>query len=456
MTIYLKEVAQYKFYQDKLSQDDFNKITQIYPKYDKWLLNNHSSILNFSDDKIIFLKDTLSKYEKMSNKKDYLNEHDKNIMNLSLSEVTTIVSNKWKEFQSKYTKSKTAKDEIKIIYNDDNWFIFNPLTKDSSQYWGRDIETKKPLWCTANSDEANIGNMFYTYCGKDLEQGLLTILIYKPNPKIKYQFFEGKNEYEGRIEFRNSENELLTEEDKKFFKDNMDSKIKELFSKDIQAKMQSNWVWGNRNNGEYKERHSNGQLHIHCFYKDGRNNGEYKEWHSNGQLNIHCFYKDGRRDGEYKEWYKNGQERIHCFYKNGEYDGEYKEWYENGQLNIHCFYKNGNLDGEYISWYNNGQERVHCFYKNGNSDGEFKSWYDNGKLHTHCFFKDGNFDGEYKEWYKNGQERIHCFYKNGEKDGEYKRWYSNGKLDIHYFYKDGELIKNYLEKVKKYIVRLKD
>ncbi|HNQ21149.1 MAG TPA: hypothetical protein PKI46_08830 [Bacteroidales bacterium] len=43
-----------------------------------------------------------------------------------------------------------------------------------------------------------------------------------------------------------------------------------------------------------------------------------------------------------------------------------------------------------------------------------------------------------------------------EENGEYKKWYGNGKLFHHCFYKDGRLIKNYLEDIKKYIVRVKE
>ena len=46
--------------------------------------------------------------------------------------------------------------------------------------------------------------------------------------------------------------------------------------------------------------------------------GEYKEWHENGQLSMHCFFKNGIKEGKYKEWYENGQLYEHEFYKNGE------------------------------------------------------------------------------------------------------------------------------------------
>ena len=78
------------------------------------------------------------------------------------------------------------------------------------------------------------------------------------------------------------------------------------------------------------------------FDEDGKlSYGEYKSYYSNGQIYIHCFYKDGQRDGEYKRYYSNGQIYIRCFYKDGKADGKYIHYYSNGQIYAHCFYKDG-------------------------------------------------------------------------------------------------------------------
>jgi len=80
------------------------------------------------------------------------------------------------------------------------------------------------------------------------------------------------------------------------------------------------------------------------FYIDEehKKQGEYKEWYMNGQLNLHCSFKDGLLDGEYKKLYSNGKLSNHYFYKNGKLYGEYESWYENGPLRIHSFYKDNN------------------------------------------------------------------------------------------------------------------
>ena len=124
----------------------------------------------------------------------------------------------------------------------------------------------------------------------------------------------------------------------------------------------------NVKNGEYKSWFDDGQLSIHCNYKEGKLKGEYKRWFSNCQLQNHCYYKEGKLEEEYKRWWSNGQLQNHCYYKEGKLEGEYKRWWSNGQLEIHCYYKEGKLEGEYKSWFYNGQLYIHCYYKEGKKE----------------------------------------------------------------------------------------
>jgi antitoxin component YwqK of YwqJK toxin-antitoxin module len=57
---------------------------------------------------------------------------------------------------------------------------------------------------------------------------------------------------------------------------------------------------------------------------------------------VEGIYFSGRfGKGEYMEWYDNGQLALHCFFRNGEYHGEYSEWFDDGRLAMRLFYKNG-------------------------------------------------------------------------------------------------------------------
>ena len=66
----------------------------------------------------------------------------------------------------------------------------------------------------------------------------------------------------------------------------------ELLELTIEDKIKGIW-FGEENNSEFKSWYSNGQLYVHCFYKDGRREDEFKRWHDN-ELLFHELYKDGK------------------------------------------------------------------------------------------------------------------------------------------------------------------
>jgi len=63
---------------------------------------------------------------------------------------------------------------------------------------------------------------------------------------------------------------------------------------------------------EYKNKYEH-------YFVDGKGmlQGEFKLYHSNGQLEIHCFYKDDKIHGEYKRYYKDGSIDYKRYYSNG-------------------------------------------------------------------------------------------------------------------------------------------
>lgn len=91
----------------------------------------------------------------------------------------------------------------------------------------------------------------------------------------------------------------------------------ELLNITHEQKIKGVWFSGKVGHGEYKRWHNNGQLYIHCFYKNNKIHGEYTEWCDNGQMYKHLFYKKDKRCGEYKRWLRNGELVHHCLYKDG-------------------------------------------------------------------------------------------------------------------------------------------
>jgi antitoxin component YwqK of YwqJK toxin-antitoxin module len=69
---------------------------------------------------------------------------------------------------------------------------------------------------------------------------------------------------------------------------------------------------------------------------NGKLHGEFKRCFENGELDIHCTYKEGEREGEYEEWWTSGEQYLQYY--------TYKKYtYKNGLLH-------GKLHGKYESW----------------------------------------------------------------------------------------------------------
>ena len=123
----------------------------------------------------------------------------------SISELGAFVSKKMEEIgddeiwgDNTYRKKKNmsdaqkeAKDDIKKLYEDNEWLIITPLSYEASVYWGSGTE-----WCTAYKDDRH-------YYDEYAKEGTLYINIHKPTGN-KYQFhFESEsfmNKYDESID----------------------------------------------------------------------------------------------------------------------------------------------------------------------------------------------------------------------------------------------------------------
>lgn len=94
-------------------------------------------------------------------------------------------------------------------------------------------------------------------------------------------------------------------------------------------------------NAYYHKKHYSEIIVQFRHYKNNVYDGEVKEWWcNNGQLIVHCYYKNDNLHGKYQEWYNNGQLRLYYFFKNNKLDGECVEYNEDGTINEHAIYKN--------------------------------------------------------------------------------------------------------------------
>lgn len=86
--------------------------------------------------------------------------------------------------------------------------------------------------------------------------------------------------------------------------------IKDLNSDRLERKLDNGLI-------ETKVFRPNGQLEYHYFIDEtGKYQGEYKWYWGNGQLGVHCFYKNDLRHDELKWYDKGGQLEEHKLYEN--------------------------------------------------------------------------------------------------------------------------------------------
>ena len=119
-----------------------------------------------------------------------IDERDKNLKNFkTLSDLKTFVNTKMEELgdeeiwgdnthrkkKNMTDAQKSAKDDIDVIYEDDDWFVLTPKSYEASVYWGSNTR-----WCTAYKDTRR-------YYDDYTKQGRLFININK-STKEKYQF----------------------------------------------------------------------------------------------------------------------------------------------------------------------------------------------------------------------------------------------------------------------------
>lgn len=183
-----------KYYQD-IPQDDFTKIIQSDPtwnpqkqdkmgKYAKWLLSLYRT-QNLKIEDLYKATEYLTYFNKYINKievKD-INKYK------NLPELYSIV----KEFipqddsqeeiaTSKSDEVRRMKKDVKKIYEDSDWLILTPLTKEAAIYYGKGTQ-----WCTAAEES-------YNYFNDYSSKGPLFINIDKRNNR-KYQFHFETNQF---------------------------------------------------------------------------------------------------------------------------------------------------------------------------------------------------------------------------------------------------------------------
>ena len=269
-------------------------------------------------------------------------------------------SKKWLDYQKKKKESTVQEKDINKIYEDDEWTVYIPESKEASCKLGTGTR-----WCTASRGERNYYHTFHKY------DDPLIIFISKENPEEKYQFSYGSEQF-------------MDKEDKSIHEKLLFFKLNEIV-KNLKDKL-PRIVISRANLYNFKQLEDGGYVvkipnKTEYYNRDGklhREDGPAIEWTSGAE-----------------HWYQNGKRhRLDGPAVIGP-DGT-KHWYQNGERH--------RLDGPAIEWVDGGKE----WYQNDKRhrlDGPAvehrrgdKFWYQNGQLHR----EDGpavEEPGGNKEWY---------------------------------------------------------
>lgn len=171
----------YNKYYKAIPREIFNNILSIDPtssenkmgNYTKWLLKLYMA-KKLKEEDFYKAKEYLTCFNTYKNR---ITEKDinkfKSINDLYVAIEPFYQSN---EANSKSEEIRRIKQGAEKVYEDDNWLIIVPHTKEASCYYGKGTQ-----WCTA-ADKSY--NAFDSYN----DEGNLYININKRNPKEKYQF----------------------------------------------------------------------------------------------------------------------------------------------------------------------------------------------------------------------------------------------------------------------------
>jgi antitoxin component YwqK of YwqJK toxin-antitoxin module len=83
-------------------------------------------------------------------------------------------------------------------------------------------------------------------------------------------------------------------------------------------------------------------------------NGISEGWHTNGQLDVQEYFKEGFSHGLRVKWYPTGVKMSEVMISEGKLNGAFRRWHENGTLAERINLKNGNADGLSEAYYPSG------------------------------------------------------------------------------------------------------
>ena len=221
---------------EEIVKSDPTSVSNRNGKYVKWMIDRYRELKREGHKFVIdrFVEDLYKVREALVLFDRYRNRLEKKQIQMYKSVYELI--NVMDEYEERGEEERESKDKVedikknqtKRVYEDSEWIVVIPISKESSCFWG--MGTK---WCTAAREDRD--NMFKNYNS----QGILYIVISKKlkddkGRQVKFQFhFE-------TMQYMNVKDEVIDKEEYDLFsrglKDFLISKIIEVYAAYLWAK----------------------------------------------------------------------------------------------------------------------------------------------------------------------------------------------------------------------------
>ncbi len=190
--------------------------------------------------------------------------------------------------------------------------------------------------------------------------------------------------------------------------------------------------------GKWKEFHSNGDVRSAGEYLEGKRIGEWQFFYTGNAVEQKGKYdKKGKAQGAWKWYHENGLILREESYLDGKQDGIMTEYSDSGNVITKGEYIDGKKDGPWMYQLNNYKEEGS--YKGSERDGEWKQFYITSQtLRFVGKFIDGNPDGKHKFYYPNGKLNQEGDYKMGRKEGDWNFYTEDGLKFLTIWFENDE------------------
>ena len=130
--------------------------------------------------------------------------------------------------------------------------------------------------------------------------------------------------------------------------------------------------------GQMIEHYHDGSVRSRSEVVNGLLQGLSQGWHTNGQLQVTEYFKNGVSDGLRTKWYESGAKQSEAHIVDGKLNGSYRKWHENGTLSEEANFVLGQPEGVSVAYYPSGNLKARVELKEGKPVDQ-KFWPDEAK-----------------------------------------------------------------------------